>query len=154
MWVVEVQVLVEVRVLGEELRGSNNTAPKNQGAVLGGEQYGYFTEKGIGEIIEQGGKRWTKGGKDRIYIKDMAETVGGLEIDYYKTGRISSAKVNGEEISNSEASRILGVFSNRNPYIDLTNGAIHNLSEHSREVVQSVIGNVEMFIKQRRYKNK
>jgi len=46
-------------------------------------------------------------GKPRIYInlEDMKE-VFGLELNFYKSGSISSAKLNGEKISNSKAYKL------------------------------------------------
>jgi len=60
-------------------------------------------EKKIEKLIEKGAKRWTKGGFDRLYVD--AELLG-LDLDYYKSGNISSATWKGEAISNSEAGRL------------------------------------------------
>lgn len=49
------------------------------------------------------GTRWTKYGKDRMYFGEKAI---GLETDAYRSGSIRSATLNGEEISNRQASRI------------------------------------------------
>lgn len=136
---------------GGSAKQNNDVAPTNQGAILGGE-YGYFTEKGISEIIQQGGKRWTKGNNDRIYIKDLIETVGGLQTETYKSGFISSATLNGETISNSEAGRIFSRIGN--PYINLINGAITGFSDSERDTVLAVRENITNFIKSKRYKSK
>ena len=47
-----------------------------------------MSEKDIAKLLEAGGKRWSKYGKDRIYID--VETLG-LEVSYYKTGNVSHA---------------------------------------------------------------
>ncbi len=57
-------------------------------------------------LIANGGKLWEKGGKRRMYFNHSA---WGLKVDYYKTGNISRAEINGVTVSNSEASRCLGV---------------------------------------------
>lgn len=136
---------------GGSAKQNNDVAPTNQGAILGGE-YGYFTEKGISEIIQQGGNRWTKGNNDRIYVKDLIDTVGGLQVETYKSGSISSATLNGETISNSEAGRIYRSIGN--PYINLINGAITGFSDSERDTVLAVKQNIINFIKSKRYKSK
>lgn len=50
-------------------------------------------------------KEWIKGTYHRIYFSDMY-WLSGLEIEKYNTGSISSAKLNGEKISNSSAKSI------------------------------------------------
>src|SRR5690606_8036459 len=53
-------------------------------------------------LIAKGGKVWEKGGHRRIYINNLVELYG-LELDYYNTGNICSAKLDGQKISNSWA---------------------------------------------------
>lgn len=51
---------------------------------------------------------WIKGDMDRIYInnKDL-KAVFGLEIEYYKSGNIKSATLNGDKLSNNKAFGLL-----------------------------------------------
>ena len=60
------------------------------------------TNEIIGKLTEKGGKLWEKGSMKRIYFNASA---WGLEVNHYNTGNISSATINGERISNSEAAR-------------------------------------------------
>jgi hypothetical protein len=53
-----------------------------------------------------GGNLWEKGGHCRVYFNNAPELIG-LTYTKYKTGNISSARLNGEQISNSECSRML-----------------------------------------------
>lgn len=67
--------------------------------------------------------RWTKQGFngkvfDRIYFN---ATDLGMEIEYYRTGNISRAEIDGERISNCEARRILA----SKAYFDLTDNTLH-----------------------------
>lgn len=63
---------------------------------------------------------WEKGNLKRAYISDEAvKKALNLEVTRYKTGNISSAKMDGEKISNSEAFRILLRFSD--VYYDMIN---------------------------------
>lgn len=77
-----------------------------------------LTETQIANLEDKGARRWTKYGKDRIYLSDLDKTFVGLDIDYYKTGNVCCAKLNGEEISNSKANDILASL--KSGYIDLT----------------------------------
>lgn len=54
------------------------------------------------------GSRWEhpKTGEVRYYVNDWYK-YGGLELDYYNTGNISDAWLDGKEISNCEAKRLL-----------------------------------------------
>lgn len=58
------------------------------------------------QLIAIGGALWEKAGMRRIYFNNAAELYG-LTYSTYKTGNISSARLDGEEISNSQASKIL-----------------------------------------------
>jgi hypothetical protein len=69
-----------------------------------------------------GGNRWQRGDKDRVYLNDWASLIG-LEVSRYNTGNISSAALNGEKISNSEAGRLLGSVDK--VYFDNTDGKAH-----------------------------
>ena len=63
---------------------------------------------------------WEKYGRKRIYINsdDQIEKVFGLSVGRYNSGMISSAFLNGEKISNSQARRLLTV----KPYFDCLAG--------------------------------
>lgn len=54
------------------------------------------------------GKKWVhpKTGEVRYYV-NSAWKYGGLELDFYKTGNISSAVLDGEGISNSQGRRLM-----------------------------------------------
>ena len=72
------------------------------------------------KLIEIGCTTWEKYGRKRIYINndDQIEKVFGLSVSRYKSGMISSAFLNGEKISNSQACRLLTV----KPYFDCLAG--------------------------------
>ncbi len=51
---------------------------------------------------------WRKpGGGNRHYVQNLPELIG-LELTYYKTGNISSARLNREHCSNTRAYREIG----------------------------------------------
>ena len=58
--------------------------------------------------VLHGGKHWKQGGMWRIY-PDVQAMAKAIDFDYstYNTGNIKAARLGGEDISNSEASRIL-----------------------------------------------
>lgn len=70
------------------------------------------------------GKVWVGGKHKRLYLnaKDL-----GLKCDYYHSGNISRAWVNGEDISNCEARRILGASA----YIDMVSGEFIDDRRHT-----------------------
>ena len=70
------------------------------------------------------GKVWVGGKHKRLYLNAKAL---GLKLDYYHTGNISRAWVNGEDISNCEARRILGAGA----YIDLVSGEVIDDRRHT-----------------------
>ena len=74
-------------------------------------------EKSLTEI---GCTVWEKYGRKRIYVNsdDQIEKVFGLSVGRYNSGMISSAFLNGEKISNSQARRLLTV----KPYFDCLSG--------------------------------
>ena len=61
----------------------------------------------IEELEKKGFSRWTKGGMDRLYFD--VKKAECLDVDYYKSGNVSSAYLEGERISNAEAYRIMSV---------------------------------------------
>lgn len=84
------------------------------------------SESGLDKLLTMGANRWTKGGHDRLYLSRCGAQIMNLEIECYKTGNISSAVLNGEKISNAEASRIISAYANA--YIDLSNGKVYGAS--------------------------
>lgn len=69
-----------------------------------------------------GGNRWTKAGKDRVYLNDWTRYLG-LEVHRYNTGNISSAYLDGQQISNSEAGRLLSTVGK--VFFDTATGKVH-----------------------------
>ena len=74
--------------------------------------------------LKQYGKIWIGGSHKRLYLNAKAL---GLKLDYYHTGNISRAWVNGDDISNCEARRILGAGA----YIDLVSGEFIDDRRHT-----------------------
>jgi hypothetical protein len=73
----------------------------------------------IDRLKALGGSLWEKGAFRRVYFNDAAALIG-LKYQTYKTGNISNATQNGEEISNAEARRILDRVGK--VYFDLVTG--------------------------------
>ena len=72
------------------------------------------------KLVEIGCAVWEKYGRKRIYINsdEEIEKVFGLSVGRYNSGWISSAYLNGEKISNSQARRLLAI----KPYYDCIAG--------------------------------
>ena len=85
------------------------------------------------DVLEKKGfNRWTKGNMDRLYFN--LEKSGDLELDYYNSGNLRSADLDGERISNAEACRLLSVKC----FIDLKNGN-KLVVQYGREDAQDVV---------------
>lgn len=121
------------RKTAKELESSTEgTKPAEQPKEKGG-----FTDDEIKTLTDRGFNRWTKklsNGKvmDRLYIKPEYL---GLELIRYKSGNISSAKFNGETISNSEARRIEGTKC----YVDVATKEVVCDREDLKQAAQEVI---------------
>ncbi len=80
----------------------------------------------VSKLEEMGGKYWQKGDRERVYLerakKELAPAIG-LELGYYNSGRISSAYLDGERISNADGNRISGVLGSI--YVDVKTGVVH-----------------------------
>lgn len=74
----------------------------------------------IKRLEEMGAKRWQKGRMDRLYINASLF----MDIEYYGTGNIHTAKFDGALISNSQARRLLGTKT----YIDVEAESINSPS--------------------------
>lgn len=93
----------------------------------------------IESLEKKGFRRWTKGDMDRLYFN--IENSGHMEVDHYKTGNISYAAIDGEEISHRFAGQILSVKC----FIDLKNDnqlVIQYGGPEAREVVENVVKKV------------
>lgn len=93
----------------------------------------------IDALEKKGFSRWTKGDMDRLYFN--IQKSGHMEVDHYKTGNISYASVDGEEISHRFAGQILSVKC----FIDLKNDnrlVIQYGGPEAREVVENIVKKV------------
>ncbi len=86
----------------------------------------------IEALEKKGFNRWTKGNMDRLYFS--LEKSGALELDYYKSGNLRSAYLDGERISNAEACRLLAVKC----FIDLKKGN-KLVVQYGREEAQDIV---------------
>lgn len=60
----------------------------------------------VANLTAVGGREWKRGDKHRVYFNSISDYLP-IEIEHYKSGRISWAAWEGEEISNSQAYLIL-----------------------------------------------
>jgi hypothetical protein len=72
------------------------------------------------KLIEIGGERWTKHGKDRVYFNENAIYAAmQVRVTYYGTGRISSVSIGGSTVSNSYGRKYLSEIRVEHVYYDL-----------------------------------
>jgi|SRR3989304_1750650 len=75
----------------------------------------------VTRLTEMGGNYWEKGSMQRVYFNAEAILkLAGYEYTTYNTGNISSARLNGEGISNSEMRRVTSVLNLGKFYFDVT----------------------------------
>lgn len=89
----------------------------------------------ITALENKGFSRWQKGSMDRLYINS---TRIGLVLEYYKTGNIHYAELNGEHISNSRAYSVKAAKN----YIDVADGSIHTDIDEIRENIQAILDEI------------
>jgi hypothetical protein len=77
-----------------------------------------LTNDQIAKLEAKGFNRWTKGNMDRLYIN---VTELGLEVSYYNSGNVRSAKWCGEPISNADGRRFLA----SKVFVDVETGELH-----------------------------
>lgn len=94
----------------------------------------------IEKMLAIGGQEWIKGNYHRIYFNNLEELYG-LTVERYGTGNISSAKLNGEEISNSRAKKIQGALTGKFWY-DVTDDS-YGYQYLSDSIVDKLIEAVE-----------
>lgn len=59
------------------------------------------------KLVELGGSVWELGEYKRIYVNpEILKAVFGLEVEYYRSGNIKNATLNGEPLSNGKARRM------------------------------------------------
>jgi hypothetical protein len=87
-----------------------------------------MSEQVVEKLVSLGGKRWQKTGNngeamDRVYFDaKILRELYGLKLSFYNTGNISSATLDGEHVSNSQAGRILGEIEGCKFWYDIITG--------------------------------
>lgn len=91
----------------------------------------------VAKMIAIGGTEWEKYEMHRVYFdRDVLAGIYGLEVTRYGTGSISSARLDGESISNSKAHKILASFPSKFWY-DIPKGTYGHRGDDS--MVDSLI---------------
>ena len=90
----------------------------------------------ITALENKGFKRWTKGTMDRLYINP---TCIGLELEYYKTGNVSDAYLNGERISNTRGREMKAAKC----YIDIATGKCVSSYDVFVEAMEQILAETE-----------
>lgn len=103
-----------------------------------------MTQEGIELLIKKGFNRWTKAGKDRLYINASQL---GLECEYYHTGNIKYAEFRGEHISNSQAYR----YKAAKTYVDVVTDRLvsdyQELGDAAAELMAEALGLISKEVK-------
>lgn len=138
-------------------RSKTSRVPKGETVVAGNDEVGYLTDRGLKEIEEAGGKRWTKGKHDRLYINGMAEKIGGFvrKTSWDRKGRRTDEYfLDGEEESGRQGrwaeSMLRDVFINLNTMESNFDSYTNTGGNIAGKVTDKCIA----FVKQRLYKKK
>lgn len=95
-------------------------------------------EKNIEALKSIGGNEWIKNNYHRVYFnQDQILETYGLSVSRYNTGNVSSASLNGESISNSQAKKIINRAYGK-LYYDVNDGQFHS-KDIDEEITQDVI---------------
>ena len=92
------------------------------------------------DALKKLGSEWGKSGKHRVYFNDLPELYG-LDVRYYNTGNVSSATLDGEAISNSEAKRLLNRLTGKF-YFDFADGRFHSF-DLDDEIAGELVGAIK-----------
>lgn len=95
-------------------------------------------------LIAKGGRLWEKAGMRRVYFNNLVELYG-LTLEFYNTGNISAAWLDGERISNNSARQIVSMLYTGKLWYDLTSGRFESkgLSERAVErITKALLGRV------------
>lgn len=91
----------------------------------------------------RGFSRWIKNSMDRVYVNAIEDWYG-LSVNYYNTGNVCAAALDGSRISNSEARRVLGRISETKIYYDLVAGAWAYRGD--ADIARTVINRIDAWI--------
>ena len=94
----------------------------------------------IEQLVGMGGAVWERKEYTRVYFNDLTELYG-LDISTYNTGNISTAKLDGEEISNTEARKIALRLVNCKFWYDMADGRFNakGLPQEDFDILTSAI---------------
>lgn len=82
----------------------------------------------ITQLEKAGASRWTKYGKDRMYLRKIGNKVMDVVINYRRNGGIESILFKGTDIGDGYARDIMSTYDNA--YIDLKTGDICGYNEN------------------------
>ena len=93
-------------------------------------------------LISMGGNEWRGGTHHRIYFNDLCEWYG-LELNFFGTGNISSAKLGGEKLSNNRATRLRNQLDNARVWYDLSKQEFfcRGLDDYESELLLTSLNN-------------
>jgi hypothetical protein len=86
------------------------------------------------------GNEWQAGDKHRVYFNNLAELFG-LDVSYYRTGNVQSARLHGVSISNREARGLLNTLRAARVWYEMTDGKFwsRGLGDETRQAIVSEI---------------
>jgi len=99
------------------------------------------------QLLTSTGTRWQKNGMDRYYLGAiMLRELADFDLEYYKTGAISSAKLAGEQMSNNGARKLQGQMDEMKFYLDMKTREIKwNTNCENQELAEKMAANANRY---------
>jgi len=92
----------------------------------------------VEQLTRLGGRLWEQGGRRRVYFNALRERIG-LDLDYYYSGNICHASLNGETISNSQARSLVSALDDMKIWYDLADGEFHYKTYSRSDLAEQII---------------
>ena len=99
----------------------------------------------VAALVAIGGNEWTGSDNHRVYFNDLAERLG-LVVDYFKTGNVCFARLDGERISNTYARSLLHSIDDVKCWFDINRSefCVRGLDGHAAEaLINGLISDAE-----------
>ena len=94
------------------------------------------------EKIKGLGSEWQKGNQHRVYFNNLGYYYG-IRTERYNSGNVSSAELDGERISNSQAKRLLSTLAYSKLWFDVADQKFRGNGELSDEMFSKIVAAIK-----------
>jgi hypothetical protein len=95
----------------------------------------------INRLINLGGKEWQKNNYHRVYFNNIENLLSLIDfkVEYYNTGNILSARLQGEKISNSRANELINKIEKAKIFYDVIQYEFNYNKNYSHYFINEII---------------